>query len=171
MGSEQNDSFAGWRVHPSMLCDGKQNSGWLGYTLYMYGICLENFINLDWLIISAKKMMNLPSWVRTCMYRSPPMLGTWYHPRCILFSMNIISSAAILRAFLVSQVRLDDSDLDSLRILSVLATESPPTLGQGLPKLHSQSLISQTWLPLQGLGRQHIRIRRPASVVPRTCTE
>jgi hypothetical protein len=48
-----------------------------------------------------------------------------------------ISSAAILRAFLVSQARLDVSDLDFLQILSVLATESPPTLGWGLPKFHS----------------------------------
>ncbi len=43
-----------------------------------------------------------------------------------------MSSAAILRAFLVSQLesqaRLDVSDLDFLLILSVLATESPPTL-------------------------------------------
>ncbi len=35
-------------------------------------------------------------------------------------------------AFLVSQARLDVSDLNFLRILSVLATESPPTLGWGL---------------------------------------
>ena len=63
-----------------------------------------------------------------------------------------MSSAAILRAFLVSQARLDVSDLDFLRILSVLATESPPTLGWGLPKFHSQSLISYTWLPLRDAG-------------------
>ncbi len=43
-----------------------------------------------------------------------------------------ISCAAILLAFLVSQERLDASDLDLLRIFSVLDTESPPTLGPGL---------------------------------------
>ena len=52
-----------------------------------------------------------------------------------------ITYAAILLAFLVSQARLDVSDLDFVRIRSVLATESPPTLGWGLPKLHIQSLI------------------------------
>ncbi len=89
-----------------------------------------------------------------------------------------MSYAAILRAFLVSQARLDVSDLEFLQILSVLATESPPTLGRGLPKFHSQSLISYTWLPLRDAGpwpsaveTQHIRIRRPASVVPCTYTE
>ena len=60
-----------------------------------------------------------------------------------------MSSSAILQAFLVSQARLDVSDLDFLLILSVLATESPPTLGWGLPKFHSQVLISYTWLPLR----------------------
>ena len=33
--------------------------------------------------------------------------------------------------------------------LSVLTTESPPTRGWGLPKFHSQVLISYTWLPLR----------------------
>ena len=80
-----------------------------------------------------------------------------------------MSSAAILRAFLVSQARLDVSDLDFLRILSVLATESPLTLGWGLPKFHSQSLISYKWLPLRDVGhpnRQHIRIQSCEQYIP-----
>ena len=59
-----------------------------------------------------------------------------------------ISSAAIVLAFLVSQERLDASDLHLLRILSVLDTESLPTLGWGLPKFHSQSLTSYGRVPL-----------------------
>ena len=40
MCSVQNNAVAGWRSHPSMLFDGKENSGiWLGYTVYMHGIC------------------------------------------------------------------------------------------------------------------------------------
>ena len=53
-----------------------------------------------------------------------------------------ITYGAILRAFLVSQARLDVSGQDFLRIRSVLATEGSPTLGWGLPKFHIQSLIS-----------------------------
>jgi hypothetical protein len=59
------------------------------------------------------------------------------------------SSAARFRACRVFQARLDVSDLARLRISSVLTTESPPTRGWGLPKFHSQVLISYTWLPLR----------------------
>ena len=45
-------------------------------------------------------------------------------------------------AFLVSAARLADSVLDWLRTTSVFATESPPIRGWGLPKFHSQVLIS-----------------------------
>ena len=69
--------------------------------------------------------------------------------------MNVISlqvdsssSAARFRACRVFQARIDVSDLARLRISSVLTTESPPTRGWGLPKFHSQVLISYTWLPL-----------------------
>ena len=169
MCSVQNDSFAWLCVHPSMLYDGKENSEiCLGYILNIYGIYLKYASNWIHWCIGAKKMMKLPSWVRTRMYLSLPMLGTWkHHTKCSLYSAWIseryipgiyqvytyhMSSAAILRAFLVSQARLDVSDLDFLRILSVLATESPLTLGWGLPKFHSQSLISYTWLPLRDAG-------------------
>jgi hypothetical protein len=70
--------------------------------------------------------------------------------------MNVISlqvdsssSAARFRACRVFQARRDVSDLESLRISSVLTTESPPTRGWGLPKFHIQVLISYTWLPLR----------------------
>ena len=53
-----------------------------------------------------------------------------------------ISSTARFLAFLVAAVRRAVSDLDCLRILSVFATESPPIRGWGLPKFHSQLLIS-----------------------------
>jgi hypothetical protein len=59
------------------------------------------------------------------------------------------SSAARFRVCRVFQARRDVSDLECLRIFSVLATESPPTRGWGLPKFHSQVLISYTWLPLR----------------------
>ncbi len=51
----------------------------------------------------------------------------YIHIICLLVAC--MSSAAILLAFLDSQARLDVSDVDFLLILSVLATESPPTLG------------------------------------------
>ena len=72
--------------------------------------------------------------------------------------MNVISlqvdsssSAARFRACRVFQARRDVSDLERLLISSVLTNESPPTRlgGWGLPKLHSQVLISYTWLPLR----------------------
>ena len=82
--------------------------------------------------------MKLPSWVKTSMYRSLPMLGTWYHhSNCSFYSAWIsewyipgkyqvytyhVSAAAILLAFLVSQASLDVSDLEFLQILSVLAS-------------------------------------------------
>ncbi len=53
----------------------------------------------------------------------------------------LIWSAARFLALLVS-ARQDVSDLDCLRIFSVCATESPPIRGWGLPKFHSQVLIS-----------------------------
>ncbi len=53
-----------------------------------------------------------------------------------------IWSIACFLAFLVSAARRDVSDLDSLRILAVFATESPPIRGWDLPKFHSQVLIS-----------------------------
>ena len=59
------------------------------------------------------------------------------------------SSAARFLACRVFQARRDVSDLESLRISSVLTTESPPTRGWGLPKFHIQVLISYTWLPLR----------------------
>jgi hypothetical protein len=70
--------------------------------------------------------------------------------------MNVISlhlesssSAARFRACRVFQARWDVSDLECLRIFSVLATKNPPTRGWGLPKFHSQVLISYTWLSLR----------------------
>jgi hypothetical protein len=54
-----------------------------------------------------------------------------------------------------------------------LDTESPPTLGWGLPKFHSQSLTSYTWLPLRDAGpwpSAHPN-SRPVFVVQRTCME
>jgi hypothetical protein len=53
-----------------------------------------------------------------------------------------IWSTARFLAFLVSAARWDVSDLDCLRTPSVSATESPPIRGWGLPKFHSQMLIS-----------------------------
>ena len=53
-----------------------------------------------------------------------------------------ISSAVTFLAFRVPAARLVESDLDAGWILSVFATESPAILGWGLPKLHSQVLIS-----------------------------
>ena len=112
---------------------------------------------IDW-FITAKETTELPSRNRTRMYRSLQMLGTWFpSSKRIFYSAWMsdryipgvyqvytyhITYAAILLAFLVSQARPDVSDLDFLRISSVLATESSPTLGWGLPKFHIQSLIS-----------------------------
>jgi hypothetical protein len=58
-----------------------------------------------------------------------------------VYICHIWSTARFL-AFLVSAARLDVSDLDWMRTTSVLATESPPIRGWGLPKFHSQVLIS-----------------------------
>ena len=60
---------------------------------------------------------------------------------CHIFQLDASESASaarLFRACRVSQARRDVSDLDFLRILSVLATESPPTRGWGLPKFHNQ---------------------------------
>ena len=67
----------------------------------------------------------------------------------ISLQVDSSSSAARFRACRVFQARRDVSDLESLRISSVLTTESPPTRGWGLPKFHIQVLISYTWLPLR----------------------
>jgi hypothetical protein len=56
--------------------------------------------------------------------------------------LDFSPSAPRFREFLVFQARRAASDLDILRIRSVLATERPPTRGWGLPKFHSQALIS-----------------------------
>ncbi len=53
-----------------------------------------------------------------------------------------IWSPARFLAFLICAARRVVSDLDCLRILSVFATESPLIRGWGLPKFHSQVLIS-----------------------------
>ena len=71
----------------------------------------------------------------------------------ISFQVDSSSSAARFQACRVFQARRDVSDLERLRISSVLTTESPPTRGWGLPKFHSQVLISYTWLPVCARGR------------------
>ena len=58
-----------------------------------------------------------------------------------VYACHIWSTARFL-ACLVSAARRDVSDLDCLRTPSVFATESPPIRGWGLPKFHSQVLIS-----------------------------
>ena len=91
----QNDSIVGWRVHPAMLYDGKENSGiCLEYILNIHGIFLNHASNWIYWFISAKKLMKLPSWFRTSMYKSLLMLGTWSHHSkysfysAWIFSMN-----------------------------------------------------------------------------------
>ena len=141
---------------------------YIEYTWYISEICIQSDSLIYWCQENDETV--IISWNShvPIMFLSLPMLGTWkHHSKCSFYSAWIseryipgiyqvytyhMSSAAILRAFLVSQARLDVSDLDFLRILSVLATESPPTLGWGLPKFHSQSLISYTWLPLRDAG-------------------
>ena len=161
----QNNSFVGWRGFTGKLCEGKDNNRiWQGYTMSIHGIC-HKYTTMDLQckdsdesaimrqnlhvhittragnIISSLKMHFYSAWISD-RYMQGIYQAYTYH----------ISSAAIVRAFLVSQERLDASDLDLLRILSVLDTESPPTLGWGLPKFHSQSLTSYTWLPLRDAG-------------------
>ena len=149
MCSVQNDSVAGWRVNPSTLYHGKQNNGiYLVYTCYMHCICQTySSIWIDW-FIRAKETTELPPRIRTRMYRSLPMLGTHHSSKCIFFQHECLTgiyqaytitytSYLVLRAFLVSQ-----AGLGIILIPSVLATESPPTLGWGLPKFHGQSFIS-----------------------------
>ena len=58
-----------------------------------------------------------------------------------LSPLDSSSSARRFREFLVFQARRAASDLDFLRIRSVLATERPPTRGWGLPKFHSRPLV------------------------------
>jgi hypothetical protein len=53
-----------------------------------------------------------------------------------------IWSTVRFRAFLDFAARRDVSDLDCLRIVSVFVTKIPPIRGWGLPKFHSQVLIS-----------------------------
>jgi hypothetical protein len=60
---------------------------------------------------------------------------------CHVYTMHIPCEGHFL-AFLVAHPRLEASDLDFLRIFSILATERPPTRGWGRPKFHSQVLIS-----------------------------
>ena len=64
----------------------------------------------------------------------------------IYLQLDSSSSAGCFLAFLVFQARWAASDLDFLRIRSVLATDRLPTRGWGLPQFHSQALISLTWL-------------------------
>ncbi len=113
-------------------------------------------------------MLKLQSRIRTCVYRPLPRRGTSYPPSKCIFTphqyLTGIYQAYTKYIHTISllppscgpswspQARLDVSDLDFLRILSVLATESPPTLGWGLPKFHSPSFISHTWLPLRDTG-------------------
>ena len=53
-----------------------------------------------------------------------------------------ISSAVTFPAFRVPTARQAESDLEARWILSDFATESPAIRGWGLPKFHSQVLIS-----------------------------
>ncbi len=55
----------------------------------------------------------------------------------IYLQLDSSSSAGCFLAFLVFQARRAASDLDFVRIRSVLATDRLPTRGWGLPKLHS----------------------------------
>ncbi len=57
-----------------------------------------------------------------------------------VYTMHIPCESHVL-AFLFAHPRLEASDLDFLRIFSVLATERPPTRGWGRPKFHNQVLI------------------------------
>jgi hypothetical protein len=67
---------------------------------------------------------------------------------CHIFHLDASESASADRRFRACRVKRAVSDLDFLRILSVLATERPPGRGWGLPKIHNQVLIPWT-LPLQ----------------------
>jgi hypothetical protein len=58
-----------------------------------------------------------------------------------VYTMHILCEGH-LRALLVAHPRLEASDLDFRRSLSVLATERQPTRGWGGPKFHNQVLIS-----------------------------
>jgi hypothetical protein len=66
------------------------------------------------------------------------MTGKYQVYVCHIWSL----ATECFRAFLVSAARWDVSDLDCLRILSVFATKGPPIRGWGVPKFHSQLLIS-----------------------------
>ncbi len=60
-----------------------------------------------------------------------------------VYTCHITSlAAARFLAFRVPAARLAESDLDVRQILSVFATKSPAIQGWGLPKSHSQVLIS-----------------------------
>ena len=138
-------------------------------------------------VFTANATMKLPQQVRFCIYTCIPRRGgitqflrmhalvsidiwkvyEWYM-NVISLQVDSSSSAARFLACRVFQARRDVSDLERLRISSVLTTESPPTRGWGLPKFHIHVLISYTWLPLRDES-QRSRIWRPASVEEHTC--
>ncbi len=105
---------------------------------------------------TEQEMMKQQQRLRTCMYRALSRRGTLHHPaKSIFYSVVVyfryipctyqaytchILCSASLQAFQVSQAHLEVSDWNCLLILSVFATESPPTLGWGLPNFAAKVL-------------------------------
>jgi hypothetical protein len=96
-------------------------------TLHQHGNINANAGNTSWTLIKHDLL--------SCY--------TWQVDRYQVYVCHIrVWSIARFLAFLVSAARRDVSDLVCLRTPSVFATESPPIRGWGLPKFHSQELIS-----------------------------
>ena len=155
------------------------------YAWYMPGIFI---IWIDW-FIGAKKLMKLQSWVRTRMYRSLPRRGTWNHPsQCSFIQHEYLTGIcqAYTKYIHVISLLLPSCGLSwspkhawmsrtwtscgffLFWLLKVLQPEAGAC----------QSSTASRWshrhgcpCAMQGPGHQHIRIRRPASVVQRTCME
>jgi hypothetical protein len=144
----------------------------------MHGIC-QTYSSIwnDW-FIRAKKTTELPSRVRTRMYRSLPMLGTWYHSsKCIFYSVWMsdryipgvyqvytyhISYAAILRAFLVSQARSEGSYSFLIPFDSIVPVVRRPRSSKALKKTRLRAMSSAylPWRPLVASGGRTVHVKK-----------
>ena len=101
--------------------------------------CLKNF---RWTYIGWHNRRATQFYTQSMFYWKT---GYVMYIQCIYHVYNhgiFITDQGHTRAFLAAHPRLAASDRDFLRILLVSTTENPPTRGWGLPKFHSQVLIS-----------------------------
>jgi hypothetical protein len=118
----------------------QSDESWKSATLQGRNGCLKNF---KWTYKRWHNRRATQFYTQNMFYWKT---GYAMYIQCIYHVYNhddkIITGQGHTRALLVAHPRLAASDRDFLRISSVSATENPPTRGWGLPKFHSQVLIS-----------------------------